>query len=149
MSIKSKLSIAISLMLFFVVILYHLLSEYSMVLGIKEMMSVTMKSSSIQAAQSIKTFEEEPLKSAEDRSIKPDTMFSVLHNINPRIKEITVFDQKTLAIRYGTYTYSDANNDKSFVQALKPGQFGSRNFSMDDKKYLRSYYSDEQRAAML
>ncbi|MBH5320516.1 PAS domain S-box protein [Paenibacillus sp. GSMTC-2017] len=133
-------------MLFIVVILYHLLSEYSMVLGLKDMMNLSMERASVQATDTIESYETHTLNSDEEKPIVPEAVFSILYNLNPRIKEVTVFEKDTLSIRYGTYTYSDANNDKSFVQALKSGDFVSRSFSQDGSNYLRSYYLPEEKS---
>ncbi|WP_240647633.1 PAS domain S-box protein [Paenibacillus nanensis] len=143
MSIKTKLSLAITLVLFSVIILYHLFSEYSMVNGIKDLMKDSMEHTSIQAAEFIKDYEETSKQNNAD-SADPVFLLDLLQTVNPYIKEITVFQKNNLMVVYGTYTYSDANNDPANVQAMDSGEFALRNFNRDGEKLLRSYYASDQ-----
>ncbi|RJE85688.1 PAS domain S-box protein [Paenibacillus sp. 1011MAR3C5] len=131
-------------MLFAVVILYHLLSEYSMVKGIKGLMVDSMESTSVQAAEYIATYEESGAGNESGSSRAPAFFFNMLHTINPYIKETTIFDKETGRIVYGTYTYLDANNDPQFVQASEPGSYVLRDLTFDGHEYLRSFYMSEK-----
>jgi len=145
LSIKTKLSLVISLMLFAVVILYHLLSEYSMVNGIKGLMVDSMENTSAQAAEFILSYEQSGTGSESgDLSRKPDFLFQMLHTINPYIKETTIFDKETGRVVYGSYTYLDATNDQQYVQASKPGSYALRDLTFEGNEYLRSYYMSDK-----
>ncbi|MFF2889871.1 PAS domain S-box protein [Paenibacillus sp. NPDC057967] len=144
MSIKTKLSLVISLMLFAVVILYHLLSEYSMVNGIKSLMVDSMESTSVQAAEYILTYEESGAENVSGSSHAPAFLFHMLHTINPYIKETTVFDKETGEVVYGSYMYLDANNDQQYVQASEPGSYALRDLTFEGHEYLRSFYMSEK-----
>lgn len=143
MSIKTKLSLAITIVLFSVVILYHLLSEYSMVDGMKGLYKGSMEDTSVQAAEFIKEHEEMSRLNQND-SKDPIFLFDLLMTVNPYIKEVTVFQKDNWEVVYGDHTYTDANNDPAYVQALKPGEYMLREFSEDGEKYVRSYYTSEQ-----
>lgn len=143
MSIKTKLSLAISIVLFSVVILYHLLSEYSMVNGMKDLYKGSMENTSVQAAEFIKEYEEISRLNNND-SKDPDFLFNLLKTVNPYIKEVTVFQKDNWEVVYGNYTYTDANNDPAYVQALEPGVYSLREFSQEGEKFVRSYYTSEQ-----
>ncbi|REK69467.1 PAS domain S-box protein [Paenibacillus paeoniae] len=143
MSIKTKLSLVISLMLFAVVILYHLLSEYSMVNGIKDLMVDSMESTSVHAAEYIMAYEKSEAVNVDGTAHAPAFLFNMLHTINPDIKEITVFEKETARVVYGSYTYLDANNDRPFVQASRPGSYDLRDLTFEGHEYLRSFYMSE------
>lgn len=144
MSIKTKLCIAISVVLFVVVILYHLLSEYSMVRGIKEFNRASMEHNSAQTVEFIEAYEaaraSEDVPNAQD----PDFLFETLKVVNRSIKEVSVFRKDSLTVRYGTYAYTDANNDLAYVQASKLGEFTLRVAMIDGVDYLRSYYASDK-----
>ena len=143
MSIKTKLCIAISLVLFAVVILYHLLSEYSMVREIKAYNRASMEYNSVQMAEFIRKYEAARTSADIANTRDPDFLFDTLSIKNSRIKEVSVFYKDTLTVRYGTYAYTDANNDLRYVQAAKPGKFEMRIAGVDREDYLRSYYAPE------
>lgn len=141
MSIKTKLSVAISLMLFAVVLLYHFLSEYSMVQGIRNVMVSSMEQTSVQAANYIMEYESSIKAGEESPPQTPTFMFNALLKIQPSIREITVFRKGMASIQYGSYLYLDAINDRAFVQGSKPGEFALRDFETKGNDYVRSYYA--------
>ncbi|MEK3884876.1 PAS domain S-box protein [Paenibacillus sp. PL2-23] len=144
MSIKTKLCMAISLVLFAVVILYHLLSEYSMVNGIKDYNKASMEHHSVQTAEFIDAFEAAGGSDADGDATTPEFLFDTLRVVSSSIKEVSVFRKNTLNVHYGTYTYTDASNDLTYVQASAPGEFVLRIVEIDGVDYLRSYYTSDR-----
>ncbi|MFD0590545.1 PAS domain S-box protein [Paenibacillus sp. GCM10027627] len=136
-----KLSVVISVMLFAVVILYHLLSEYTMVREMKYMMKESMKHTSEQTIEHIAEYNVLPTDGSGFKFHAKEDLFDVLHGVNPHIKEVTLFQKADSSIILGTYTYLDAINDSAFVQASKPGEFVLRDIEVDGSRFLRSYYS--------
>ncbi|MCU6708558.1 PAS domain S-box protein [Paenibacillus sp. J5C_2022] len=143
MSIKTKLSVAISFMLLAVVIVYHLLSEYSMVGEVQSLLLRSMENTSRHAAITIQEHELQAQGGSDD-TLSTDIIFDRLRAINPYIEEITVFRKDAENIAYGTYTYTDASNDYRFVQEAAKGKSKLRQFLMDGNSYYRSYYTSEQ-----
>ncbi|MBD2871650.1 PAS domain S-box protein [Paenibacillus sp. IB182493] len=81
---------------------------------------------------------------AAGEAASPENLFGIVQSLNPNIKEITVFDQDTVQIAYGTYTYPDGAADRSVVRTLGKNEFSVRSLEIGGKPYYRSYYTDEQ-----
>ncbi|MDQ6422220.1 PAS domain S-box protein [Paenibacillus sp. LHD-117] len=141
MSIKSKLTAAISLMLVSVVILYHLVSEYSMVQGFKQLMAESMRNSAEQAEQAVADYVNRTNAYGENSLPGLEAMFRQIRRVNPMIKEITVFREDSNDIAFGTYAYIDANNDPFIAQALQGNSFEYKETKYNGDPHFRSYYS--------
>ncbi|WP_258234789.1 PAS domain S-box protein [Paenibacillus agaridevorans] len=142
LSIKSKLTVAISFMLVSVVILYHLVSEYTMVKGFEQLMSASIRQSSEQASLAVRDYENRgnPQNTAGiDSLLQPDGIFLRILEINPFIKEITVFGNDSGQVNYGTYTYIDANNDPFIAQAHRDESLQYTTFDHNGGSYYRSF----------
>ncbi|WP_240941402.1 PAS domain S-box protein [Paenibacillus sp. HB172176] len=143
MSIKTKLSVTISLMLVLVVILYHIMSEYSMVQGFRSMMLESMLHISVQAAEAITEDGGNKTPAKSPPAVDPNGMIDILKNVNPYIMEITVFKKDSTDIPYGTHLYIDANNDEAIMQDMSANDFEYKEITIGGNAYYRSYYTDE------
>lgn len=139
MSIKSKLTAAITLMLVSVVILYHLVSEYSMMQGYERLMEESMSHASIQAEQSVTDYENRLKRYISGNPVVPDEVFRQIRRVNPFVKEITVFKNNAETIVYGGYSYIDANNDKLIAQALEDKSLHYQTIEFNGVSYYRSF----------
>ncbi|MDF2836624.1 MAG: sensor signal transduction histidine kinase [Paenibacillus sp.] len=139
MSIKSKLTAAITLMLVSVVILYHLVSEYSMLQGYERLMEDSMSHSSVQAEQSVADYESRLMLYSNGSLVAPDEIFRQIRRVNPFVKEITVFRNNSSDVAYGTYAYLDANNDRLIAQAQRDKTLQYHTIKFDGKSYYRSF----------
>ncbi len=74
----------------------------------------------------------------------PEHIFDIVKSLNPNIKEITVFEQDSLSVLFGTYTYLDSTSDHSNLSDVKNTGFALRKMQINGKPYFRSYYSTEQ-----
>lgn len=139
MSIKSKLTAAITVMLVSVVILYHLVSEYSMMQGYERLMEESMSHSSIQAEQAVADYEDRSKRYISGSPVAPDEVFRQIRRVNPFVKEITVFKEDAGHIAYGGYNYIDANNDKLIAQALEDNSLHYQTIEFNGVPYYRSF----------
>lgn len=147
MSIKMKLSVLISLIVLTFFILHHMLSEYSMIQGMREQMRHTMQETSMHVAQSFAFYKNQSETDSvplEKGASGPKHIFDIVKRLNPNIKEITVFDQETYTVPFGTYTYMDSTSDYTFLKEVKLSDFELRRLTINDKPYFRSYYTSEQ-----
>ncbi|MGM0884514.1 MAG: ATP-binding protein [Bacillota bacterium] len=147
MSIKMKLSVLISLIVLTFFILHHMLSEYSMIQGMREQMRHTMQETSMHVAQSFAFYKNQSETDSvplEEGASGPEHIFDIVKRLNPNIKEITVFDQATYTVPFGTYTYMDSTSDYTFLKEVKLSDFELRRLTINDKPYFRSYYTSEQ-----
>ncbi len=141
-----KLSIMISLIVLTFFILHHMFSEYSMIRGMQVQAQQEMQETSMHFANSVAFYEQKrgsaslPLESTSS----PEHLFDMVQLLNPNIKEITVFDQATLKIPYGAYTYRDSISDDAFLRSLKKDEFTLQKMEINGKSYFRSYYSTER-----
>ncbi len=139
MSIKSKLTAAITLMLVSVVILYHLVSEYSMMQGYERLMVDSMRHSSVQAEQSVADYESRLKLYSLGSQVAPDETFRQIRRVNPFVKEITVFRNNASEVAYGTYAYLDANNDRLIAQAQRDKTLHYHTIEFNGDSYYRSF----------
>lgn len=139
MSIKSKLTAAITLMLVSVVILYHLVSEYSMLQGYERLMEDSMSHSSVQAEQSVADYESRLMLYSNGSLVAPDEIFRQIRRVNPFVKEITVFRNNSSDVAYGTYAYLDANNDRLIAQAQRDKTLQYHTIKFNGDSYYRSF----------
>lgn len=147
MSIKMKFSFLITLIVLTFFIFYHMLSEYSMIHGMREQARQSMQDTSMHVANSFSSYEQQSGRSSvsegEDRT-SPEQIFDIVKSLNPNIKEITVFEQDSLSVLFGTYTYLDSTNDNTILTEVKNTGFELRKMQINGKPYFRSYYSTEQ-----
>ncbi|OMF29073.1 PAS domain-containing sensor histidine kinase [Paenibacillus sp. FSL H8-0548] len=147
MSIKMKFSVLITLTVLTFFILHHILNEYSMIQGMKEHARRAMQDTSVHVSGVFSSFDEQPgdgyLLSEEEHTAL-EQLFEIVKSLNPNIKEITVFDQDTLAVPFGTYTYKNSVTDHLIIPDIKNTGFELRKMRINDETYYRSYYSDNQ-----
>lgn len=79
--------------------------------------------------------------SIEGEQLSPEKLFDIVKALNPNIKEITVFEQDTLAIPFGTYTYMDSQSDYSLFSNVKSSGFLLRKMQINEQSFFRSYYA--------
>ncbi|MHA6481445.1 PAS domain S-box protein [Paenibacillus sp. strain BS8-2] len=139
MSIKFKLTAAITLMLVSVVFLYHLVNQYSMMQGHEELMKESMHHASVQANQAVIDYEGRSLVYNIERVASPDESFLQISKVNPFVKEITVFKNNTNSVAYGSYVYIDANNDALIAQAQKDKKLHYQTIKYNGEPYYRSF----------
>lgn len=147
MSIKMKFSVFITLIVLTFFIFNHILNEYSMINGMREQARRSMHDTSMHVANSFSSYKHPSgtgynLKNGDDSG--PDHIFDIVKSLNPNIKEITVFDQDTLSVPFGTYTFVDSMSDNSILTDVKKTGFALRKLQINGKPYFRSYYSTEQ-----
>ncbi|OME74027.1 PAS domain-containing sensor histidine kinase [Paenibacillus sp. FSL A5-0031] len=147
MSIKMKFSVLITLIVLTFFIFQHMLSEYSMIQSMREQAKRAMHDTSMHVASTFSSYEKKSgsgyIFPEKDRS-GPGHIFDIVKTLNPNINEITVFEQDTLAVRYGTYTYLDSNSDQSIITDVKKTGFELRKMEINGKSYFRSYYYTKQ-----
>ncbi|WP_238403695.1 ATP-binding protein [Paenibacillus paridis] len=144
MSIKMKFSVLITLIVLTFFIFHHILSEYSMTEGMKEQARRSMQDTSMHVASFFSSLGGKPVKgssSIEGEQLSPDKLFDIVKALNPNIKEITVFEQDTLAIPFGTYTYMDSQSDYSLFSNVKSSGFLLRKMQINEQSFFRSYYA--------
>lgn len=141
MSIKSKLSIVICCMLVAVVVLYHFLSEYAMVQGIKDIQRDTMESTSMYVAEIMAEYERMETNGNPERPDHPEKLLSTLQKVQPDIVEISVYDRETGQLAYGVRSgYFNAINDLPYPQAKGSSDFRMDELSIDEHRFYRTYY---------
>ncbi|WP_028609523.1 ATP-binding protein [Paenibacillus harenae] len=146
MSIKMKFSVLISLLVLTFFILQHILSEYSMIQSLREAARQSMQNTSMHVASTIAVYAQQSAGgsvSMNNGTSSPESVFDIVKSLNPNIKEITVFEQDTSAVKYGTYTYLDSAADHPIVIELGQNDFTLRNMKINNKPYYRSYYTAE------
>jgi two-component system, sporulation sensor kinase E len=144
MSIKMKFSVLITLTALTFFILHHMLNEYGMIRGMKEQTRRIMQDTSLHVAGVFSSFDEQPGKGfflSEGERAGLEQLLEIVKSLNPNIKEITVFEQDTLTVPYGTYTYKDTTSDNSIIPDVKDNGFELRKMRINDNTYYRSYYS--------
>ncbi|WP_246096664.1 ATP-binding protein [Paenibacillus sinopodophylli] len=152
MSIKMKFSVLITLILFTFFIIHHILSEYSMVTSMREQARQSMQETSMHIAESFSAYEQRPGIGAWMHSYDStglEHIIEMVRTINPNIKEITVFEQDTLSILYGNYTYVDARGDQSIIAKVKESGFELRKMVINGKAYYRSFYDTKPRGSYM
>lgn len=106
-----------------------------------------MQDTSVHVSGVFSSFDEQPgdgyLLSEEEHTAL-EQLFEIVKSLNPNIKEITVFDQDTLAVPFGTYTYKNSVTDHLIIPDIKNTGFELRKMRINDETYYRSYYSDNQ-----
>ncbi|CAM4368443.1 PAS domain S-box protein [Paenibacillus alkaliterrae] len=146
MSIKMKFSFLLTFIVLTFFILHHILSEYSMTQEMREQARQSMRDTSVHVASSVADYEKQLASdspSIGEGRLEPDHIFDIVKSLNPNIKEITVFDQDTFKVPYGTYTYLDSTSDNSVAGAAEKKDFMLRKMKINGKPYFRSYYSME------
>lgn len=146
LSIKMKFSFLLTFIVLTFFILHHILSEYSMTQEMREQARQSMRDTSVHVASSVADYEKQLASdspSIGEGRLEPDHIFDIVKSLNPNIKEITVFDQDTFKVPYGTYTYLDSTSDNSVAGAAEKKDFMLRKMKINGKPYFRSYYSME------
>lgn len=118
-----------------------------MIQGMREQMRHTMQETSMHVAQSFAFYKNQSETDSvplEKGASGPKHIFDIVKRLNPNIKEITVFDQETYTVPFGTYTYMDSTSDYTFLKEVKLSDFELRRLTINDKPYFRSYYTSEQ-----
>lgn len=147
LSIKMKFSVLITLIVFTFFILHHFLSEYSMMQDMREQARRTMQDTSMHVANTFSAYEKQSglgITLEKDDPYGPEHLFDIVETIIPNIKEITVFEQDTLSVVYGTYTYLDSTSDLPLITDAKDTGFGLRKMQINGKPYFRSFYSADK-----
>jgi PAS domain S-box len=141
LSIKTKLSVSISLLTLLVIAAYHVVSEYTIIKGIRETIDQSFIQISEQVAETLAgRLNGEPPSGGEEPADIGQT-YRVLNGIYPTLKEITVFDVQSSGVPYGTYAYIDAINDWAIAQAAKPGKLTVHETEIDGVPYIRTFYT--------
>lgn len=141
LSIKSKLSIVITLMLVSVLLLYHLLSEYSMVQGVRNILLESMKSISVQLMDSIAEYEKPGADDQPAGSEHPEKMIAILQKFHPAIVAVSVYDRETGQLRYGSESrHLNAINVGRIPQADSSHPFRLMEAKDDDKRLYMTLY---------
>ncbi len=144
MSIKMKFSVLITLIVLTFFIFHHMLSEYSMTEGMKEQARRSMQDTSMHVASFFSSLGGKSVNVSspiEGEQLSPEKLFDIVKALNPNIKEITVFEQDTLAIPFGTYTYMDSKSDYSLFSNVRSSGFLLRKMQINEQSYFRSYYT--------
>lgn len=147
MSIKMKFSVLITLIVLTIFIFYHFMNEYSTIQSMNEQTQQTMKETSMHVANSFSFYEKQltgNFLQMGDGSFGPMHVFDIVKSLNPNIKEITVFEQDTLQVPYGTYTYLDSKSDYSIINDGMRNSFKLRKMEINGEPYYRSYYSTDK-----
>lgn len=147
MSIKMKFSVLITLIVLTIFIFYHFMNEYSTIQSMNEQTQQTMKETSMHVANSFSFYEKQltgNFLQMGDGSFGPEHVFDIVKSLNPNIKEITVFEQDTLQVPYGTYTYLDSKSDYSIINDEMRNSFKLRKMEINGEPYYRSYYSTDK-----
>lgn len=114
-----------------------------MMQGMREQARQTMQDTSMHIAQSFSAYEQKPGPGTlfqEGNPSTPEHIFEIVKTINPNINEITVFEQDTLSVPYGSYTYVDAIGDQSIITKARKSGFELRKMVINGKPYYRSFY---------
>lgn len=144
MSIKMKFSFLITVIVLTFFIVHHFLSEYSMIQNMRERVRGMMQDTSVHVASSFAEFGHQPEEAPPaDSQSGPENIFDIVKSLNPNIKEITVFDQDSLAVPYGTYSFLDSLSDADYAASARTEGFVWRKMQIDGKPYYRSYYAME------
>ncbi|WP_053373299.1 ATP-binding protein [Paenibacillus sp. FJAT-27812] len=146
MSIKMKFSVLITLIVVTFFICHHLLSEYSMIRDMREQARRSMHDTSMHVADSFSSYENQSGTYSPENGDRsgPERIFDIVKSLNPNIKEITVFEQDSLAVSYGAYTYLDSKSDTSIIADVKNSGFALRKMQINGKNYYRSFYYSKQ-----
>ncbi|WP_241674900.1 ATP-binding protein [Paenibacillus luteus] len=139
-----KFSVLITLIVLTFFIFHHMLSEYSMTEGMKEQARRSMQDTSMHVASFFSSLGGKSVNVSspiEGEQLSPEKLFDIVKALNPNIKEITVFEQDTLAIPFGTYTYMDSKSDYSLFSNVRSSGFLLRKMQINEQSYFRSYYT--------
>lgn len=146
LSIKMKFSVLITLIVLTFFIFHHFLNEYSMIRDMREQARNSMKDTSMHIANSFTSYENQTgtgFKPVEGDRTGPDHIFNIVKSLNPNIKEITVFEQDSLSVSFGAYSYMDSKTDHSIIAEVKNTGFVLRKMQINGKTYFRSFYFTE------
>lgn len=147
LSIKMKFSVLIMLIVLIFFIFNHILNEYAMIHGMREHAQQTMQDTSTHVANSFAYYEKQLQGDSyymNENESGPEHIFDIVKSLNPNIKEVSVFEQGSLVVSYGTYTYLDSTSDYSIINGLEKNKFVLRKMKINGVPYFRSYYAADQ-----
>jgi len=120
-------------------IFYHLINEYTLSHNFRDHAVRVMHDNAMYAAHDITENSDWDNNSGYFTATSNNMMQYYSH-----IKEFTLFSLDGQASHQGTYTYHDANNDYSYIQAAKDEQFVYRPLHQQGVSYYRTYFWTEE-----
>lgn len=137
LSIKMKLSLMLSMIVFALFIFFCILGEYTLTQSMRERMSSRMLEHVLQAAD---LFISDHNANGRIDYDEAEAVIAYLQKAHLDIMEITLFPVDGKSGPLGSYTYHDAISDSGFVQAAIKEQFVYREMGVENRDYYRTYY---------